>query len=234
MKGKEAARAATRRANEADAKLAETKQRLADERAVHGLQIDALKKEITRLKEERTEEAALLAASEVVRLAVEIDELTRLLAEQETHTATVMAGKDYLIRNACKYVSMTMGIGPGEAFDMVATWITGENFEGTRDIDTYIEQLDVPADGWTAEQLRATRNIRAVQAKAGHVRAVSLEEAEAEGHAAIHPGYRPEWYADNPKPRYTMNRRTGGRGRNAGVIRLQQTKMTLRPRNPGN
>lgn len=222
-RGKQAAKSANRRAQAAQAKTGEVKERLTKEREEKDAHIKELREEINRLKNSHRTEAERLAAEEVARLREEMLELTRQRSAAAELVRQAAKSKEYLVFNACRYISMTQGIGPGEAFTLVATWITGENFNGVRDAESFLTENMLPSDGWLAQNMRRDAHWDHIISKSKMMAtpsAMSLDAAEEQGNESIHPDYRAIWYEKRP----TSTRVTARRSVNV----IPQARMVLR------
>lgn len=190
MRGKEAAKAANRRTIAAHDEIERLKAELKAERDCQA----KLKDEIQRLKADHFQEASRIAVAEVKRQLERVEKERRDRGLSDDIVNHLSFRKDMLIRNACKYVSMTKGLDPAAALMMVMTWATDKDFtegKGLSRTDFLIE-LGVPFDGWVARQCR--RISQFTMPKEWRHSAISLERAETEGHPDIHPKYNPKWY----------------------------------------
>lgn len=218
-RGKQAAAAANRRADAAEAENASLKERLADEKARAGAEEKRLKDEIGRLKNGLIEEAGRLAAEEVRRLNEEIIQLRAAVREGNELNRQEARARDYLMRTMSKYISMTEGEQPSVAVGRVITWLTSERFDHGTDVDKTIKQLSLPADGWVASELRRGHGYLSAEALQGHL-AVSLDEAEENpGSFNVHPAYLPAWYEKQKPPRLD--------GRGGSVFQAQRTTIRI-------
>jgi hypothetical protein len=197
-RGREAARAAGRRAVEAQGLAAAKDAELAALRSEHKKEATALRDEIKRLRCDHMAEASKLATEEVGRRLAEIEEKQRDLGFSVDMGHNLLYQKDKFVRNACRYISMTKGLDPSTALEMVVTWMTDEDCMGLTDSAAFIVKLGVPSDGWVAMELRRVqhwnRTIAKKSIRSGKPRAVSLDHAEQEGNPNIHPEYKPHWY----------------------------------------
>lgn len=209
-RGKQAAKAANRRAVKATEKAEEVKARLAKERQDSDQLIKELREENTRLRDGIRAEAERMAAEEVQRLNEEKALLAEQLNQAREAVREVMKTKEYLVFSACRYISMTKGFGPGRAFEMVYTWMTGEDYTGIYDVEKSLTKLALPPDGWVAENLRRNTFHERMVAQSQLFKtegAVSLDRAEEEEYPDIHPQYQPHWYKEQPPVRI-VNRRS--------------------------
>lgn len=195
-RGKQAAKAAKRREEAAQAKTGEVKERLAKERADADALIKALRAEIRQLKDGHRVEAERLAAEEIARLRQEKDEaLTQRAATLET--VEVMANNlDRMVFNGSRYCSMIHGIPPGAAIVSALTWLTGEDARAIRDVTQFLDEVGLPQDGWAARQLRQFSHHHQASSlliEDGRL-APSLDTSEEEEDDRIHSAYRPAWY----------------------------------------
>jgi len=220
MRGKQAAKAANRRAQVAQAKTDEVKGRLSKEREDSDARIKELEAEVRRLKDNHRAEAERLAAEEIARIREEMKGVADQRAQLAEGLLDVMKSKEYLVFNACRFLSMVEGIPPFHAMARVATWVTEEDFGGVTDIEEYLTKLALPADGWVAALLRRNRNIsrtlKRQTANGGTPFAISIDEAQKQNHDLIHEKYQPSWYEERP---------VGGvfrhRGATDGVVPVQ-------------
>lgn len=190
MRGKEAAKAANRRHLAA---VEETEQLKADLKAERDRQ-SQLKDEIQRLKTEHFQEATRIASGEVKRQLARIEKERRDRGLSDDIVNHMTFRKDMLIRNACKYISMTTAALPIDALMMVMTWATEKDFKEGKGLSRadFLIELGVPFDGWVARTCK--RRAHANMPDAWRASAISLERAEVEGHSDIHPKYKKEWY----------------------------------------
>jgi hypothetical protein len=221
VKGKQAARAANRRADTAEAKAEELKGRLASERSDWDIREKSLKEEIGRLKNGLIEEAGRLAAEEISRLNEELIQARRQLSEAEARVEAEAEARDYLMRNMCKYISMTEGVQPSLALGRVITWLTNKPYTQNADVNATLRDLQLPSDGWVAKLLR--RGATYLKDRGGET-SVPLDYAE-EHHEEfpVHPGYQSIWYAKEAAPRLDG-------GRRGAVTLVPKTQVILRPR----
>lgn len=190
MRGKEAAKAANQRHLAA---LEEIEQLKADLKAERDRQ-SQLKDEIQRRKTEHFQEAARIAGEEVKRQLARVEKERRDRGLSDDIVNHMTFRKDMLIRNACRYVSMTKGVDPTEALMMVMTWAYEKDFtegKGLGRMDFLIE-LGVPFDGWVARTCKRIAKFK--MPNIWRASAISLDKAQAEGHPDIHPKYKKEWY----------------------------------------
>lgn len=201
MRGKQAAAAANRRADAAEQKARDLAARLKTEREARDEETKALKKEIGDLKSGLIEEAARLASAEILRLKEEIIVLTGQLSEANEHRREASKARDYLMRNMCKYISMTKGLPPTEAVTMAATWLTNEQFSEKTDTATIAMRLDLPPDGWVMTELRRAQTYMVAESLGGH-QAVPLDEVDTKlDQFTVHKRYQPDWYEKMRAPR---------------------------------
>lgn len=154
-RGKDAASAARRRQLASQEATAALRVQLADERAAHHAETEALKAEIVKLKAD-----ARRKASEIAEASIEASR-AEVAKEQGDHRqlqdVTYILGKqrDVFIREACRYISMTTGVGPGRALEVVWTWLTSEEmpygFTSVPDLATW----GIIPDGWVGGVLRS-------------------------------------------------------------------------------
>lgn len=197
-RGKQAARAAKRREEAAQAKTGEIKERLAQERAAADEEIKSLRAEIRRLKDNHRVEAERLAAEEIARLRQEKDEALAGRATALEAVETMADTLDRMVFNGSRYCSMMNGVPPGTAMLAVITWLTGKDAQAIRDVNRFLEEAGLPKDGWAARQLRRRARVHQASSQVigDTVLATSLDTAEKEGDDRIHPKYRANWYKD--------------------------------------
>lgn len=219
MKGKQAARAANRRADTAETKIKEVTQRLRTERTERATETQALKDEIGRLKNSLIEEARRLAAEEIGRLNNDLITTRKQLSGAQGSLDEAATARDQLMRNMCKYISMTEGVHPSAAIGRVATWLTNEPFTQGADVDALAERLGLPRNGWVVREM--SRAVQWLRKGANGQRAVPLDYAEEHPQEFdVHPQYRPSWYEKE------ITARTDGRGRRLSTT--QKVEVTLR------
>lgn len=196
-RGREAARAATRRAQEAEADAQQARDELAAERAERKTEVGAFRDEIKQLKSDRLAEAASMAATEVTRQLAQAEAERRAKGMSDDIARNLLYLKDKFTYNACRYLSMTTGAKPQHALELVMTWMTDEDFYGFTGPDVLVK-LGLPNDGWVARFLRENRHglrrIRRLRLRNGDPAAVNLDRALADGNANIHPAFDPRWY----------------------------------------
>lgn len=227
-RGKQAAASARRKATRAQEKTDEVKSRLQAEREQSDQEIKNLKAEVHRLKTDHLLEAQRLAAEEISRVRAEHEETTAQLKAVVEGAQQIMYTKDYLVANACRYISMTIGDTPLEALDMVVTWMTGEDFhEEILNYEAFLERLALPPDGWVGTLWKRNKHLNPLRTGS----AISLENAEKVGHDRIHKDYNPAWYShagdfiDVNKIKRGDIRRT-----RSGVTNVAVTRFALSPR----
>lgn len=198
-RGREAARAANRRTEEARTEVQQLREELAAERRQRKVEADELRAEIKRLHADQVGAASRMAADEVARRMAQLEEERRQKGFSDEVVKTMLYLKDKFVLNACRYISMTTGERPLGALSMVMTWMTDEDFYGFENVEV-IAKLGLPTDGWVARYLRQNRHdlrrIARARARDGRPAAVTLDHAVAEGHSRIHPDYNPRWYPD--------------------------------------
>lgn len=206
-RGREAARAAARRAIEAQEQAAAKDQELAALRSEHKAEATALRDEIKRLRADHMAEASKLAAEEVKRRIDALQEEQRRRGFTEEMLGDLLFQKERLVWNACRYISMTTGLGPGNALEMVITWMADKDFNGAADVPRLIAKLGLPDDGWVATMLTAGRYFDRLRWRKEQRRGV----ASAEGLDTVletgkfrgqwfepHGNYRESWYPRSP------------------------------------
>lgn len=196
-RGREAARAAQRRAAEAAEKLG-TAQKQADETRERAQEENQkLREEIAALHREMEQRAGQLAGQELAaaRAATHTAGQQRAAAVEQLKEA--LDHRDHLVREACRYVSMTTGQPPMAALAVVSTWITGKRPQFKLPPAGILASLGLPAAGWAAHTL--THAGRAARIAATNV--ISLDEAEDSGGTHVHTAYRSDWYRDSRPPR---------------------------------
>lgn len=198
MRGREAARAANRRAAGLAAELEATRQELAQERSSRKQQELAHREEIRRLKVEQSAEAGRLAAKEVAKQVKAYKEKQQELGLSVEMSRHHLVQKDKLVRNACRYVSMTRGAHPLYALHQVITWMTDEDFAGVPNPAGMVIALGLPPDGWVAQLLKCNqhserRYARSIR-KVGSSPYVSLDRAIEQANEQIHPAFKKSWY----------------------------------------
>lgn len=202
-RGREAARAAKRREDEARAEVECLREQLASERSKRAEEGAGLRTEIRRLKADQMAEASRLAAEEVTRRLAQLEEERRARGLSDDIVKTSFYLKDKFVLNACKYISMTTGERPFAALSMVMTWMTDEDFYGFENVEI-IAKLGLPTDGWVARFLRHNKHdlkrVARARIKNGNPAAVSLDHALAEGNSRIDPNYDPLWYPQMQYP----------------------------------
>lgn len=211
-RGKEAAKAARRREAQAQARTGVVKERLQKEREQLGEEINELRAEILRLKNERQADAAKLAEEAILEVRQEVAQREADVELLKAALKEAMASKDYLVFNACRYMSMRDGKPPLAVLARVFTWMTEESFVGVDNTEEFLLRLALPPDGWVASHLRRSNNVLRVNkrtAREGDSLTISLDQAEEEGHKDIHEDYIPQWYAH--RPAVVMFRHRGGK-----------------------
>lgn len=223
MRGKQAAAAANRRADAAEAQVVDLKKRLRAHKVEHAAENQALKDEIGQLKTNLIEEAARLGAKEIARLKEKIISLTAELSEASEIRRQEAKARDYLMRNMCKYVSMTRGLLPSEAVSNVITWLTNEPFSQKSDTAVIADRLGLPMDGWVMTELRRSQTLMVNESALGH-EAVPLDQVDEDlERFAIHKDYRPVWYEKMRAPRL-------GRPNKSGVAASPKHTIIMKPR----
>lgn len=197
-RGKQAAKAAKRREEAAQAKTGEVKDRLAKERQEYDARIKELQAEVRRLKDGHRAEAERLAAEEIERLQGEKEAALARRGVALEAVETMANTLDRMMFNGSRYHSMIHGIPPGAAILPVLTWLTGEDARAIHDVTQFLEEVGLPQDGWAARQLRQfSRHHQASSLVLGNtVLAPSLDTAEEREVDGIHSAYRPAWYQD--------------------------------------
>lgn len=202
MKGKYAARSDNRRAAESASEANELRATLKREREENRAQVLALEAEVRRLRADHLAEASRIATEEVHRRIAEAEQERKSRGMSDDIAMDLMYQKDRFIMNACRYLSMTKGESPLVVLPTVLTWCTDDDVYGITGLD-FLVKLGVPKDGWVArmwQQVKTayTKGTRR-RMRAGTPLAITLDQAEQEGHSDIHPKYNPQWY---PKVRY--------------------------------
>jgi hypothetical protein len=198
-RGREAARAANRRTEQAKAESEALRAELKAKREEHKKAVDELMTEVRRLKINQMSEASRLAAEEVQRIVAEQEEEKKRLGLSTDVAMNSLYLKDKFVYNACRYLSMTRGEPPLQALSKVMTWMTDEDFYGFEKPEL-IAKLGLPADGWVARYLRHYKHdlkrINRLRRRDGAPAAVSLDHAIAEGNEGIHRNFNPRWYPE--------------------------------------
>lgn len=202
MKGKYAARSENRRVTEATSEIAELRAVIKREREESRTQILALEAEVRRLRADHLAEASRIAADEVRRRISQAEEERKSRGMSDDIALDLMYQKDRFIFNACRYLSMTKGESPLVVLPTVLSWCTDDDVYGITGLG-FLVKLGVPKDGWVARMWQqvstAYKNGTRRRMRAGTPLAISLDQAEQEGHSDIHPKYNPQWY---PRVRY--------------------------------
>jgi len=129
MKGKYAARAARREESALSDEVTALRAQVAEAREHHHAEVQALKAEIARLKVEAARAPSAVAEAEAERArtnAVKAEKTSGIVLD---NAAAWLEQKDDLVRDACRYISMTTGSPPELALEVVWTWITGSPLE---------------------------------------------------------------------------------------------------------
>ena len=204
-RGKEAVQAANRRAADAETTLAVAKERLAAERVEIHAENERLKLEVQRLNREADSIAAERADAQVRQRLEELENERHRRGLTEEVVVYLARAKDFLIRNACKYVSMTTGEPPDIALPMVLAWMTERTIHEVSENEDFLLSLGLPLDGWVASESKQIKR-RQDYGRRGPkgVAAISLTDAEQELDPRIHPDYQTRWYVhvDPPTPPY--------------------------------
>lgn len=204
MKGREAVRAANRRTEEAKAEAEALRAELAKERADRKAEAAELRSECKRLKADHMAEASRLAVEEVSRRLAQVEAERRARGLSDDMVKQSMHTLDRLVKNACRFVSMTHGLDPIDALCSVVTWMTGEDFIGVFDADKFIVEFGFPQDGWVADLARYQRYFMRNDAKrvarGDEDKALNLDRVEREAKIKIHPDYVSEWYSPSELP----------------------------------
>jgi hypothetical protein len=199
MKGREAARAAKRRERQAGEESDRLREQLKQLQYEHDRTVQELEAQIGRLKKSLTDRAADLAGEVVRQLQEELTHTRSAARQAEERLRETRQRKDELVRNACRYISMTTGTPPELASEAVITWMTGEDFTYPADIEAALDRLDLPRDGWLARLWKARLHARRLIGRKGVPgNGVSLDTAEQSMPERVHPCYRPQWYRDQP------------------------------------
>lgn len=198
MKGKEAIGAARRREAEAEERASGAAQQLKDERDEHKTEVAALRTEIRRLQADHLAEAGRIASEEVRRRQAEVEDARNRSGMSDDIAIALMWQKDRLIRNACKYLSMTQGVYPTEAICLVLTWATDKGLDRNLSPTALAAALGVPVKGWTVKVWRGeyewSRRVGGGTGGTPSLKTVSLDEAIESGREDIHPNYQRKWY----------------------------------------
>lgn len=202
-RGRDAARAARRREEEANETAHALRLELKQLKETHHAEVEGLKEEIRRLRAEHLAEANRIAEEEITRKASEVEQERRNRKLQDDLIRTMTYNKDKFVRNACRYISMTKGMPPGGALPMVITWMTDADFYGLLEPAKFMAKLGLPTDGWVRRTFVGHKNHRRMQhnkardqMSAEDPLAISLDHAEEKGVSEIHPDYNPKWYPD--------------------------------------
>lgn len=202
MKGREAARAAERRQYELTEQLNKLKEEHATLKKLHADEVAALRAEKRTLRDSMREEATQLAAKEIARLTNEREEEYERRALCEDRLDDLAWRKDVLLYNACRYLSMSLGLDVVNALGMISTWMLDKNYD---EVVTEAMMIDegVPADGWICTNLRANQT----RVKPFHnllLRSdensmfIALGKVEELRPSTVHPLYRAEAFAAHP------------------------------------
>jgi hypothetical protein len=202
VKGKQGVASARRREHEAKSKAELLTQQAKNEREGFIAQINELRAEVRRLHAEHTREAGQIAAAEVERIlaAKEKERADRGLSD--SIAIGMMYEKDKLIRNACRYLSMTKGLDPLDALPVVLAWQTDKQVWRVPSATTLAGRLGVAKDGWVVAQSKRLsqyweRAIKRGFKDKGRPEAYSLDYVDAhldEFKDRIHERYNPAWY----------------------------------------
>lgn len=197
MKGKEAARAAARRAADLGTTVGQLNERLRLQASRSHARIADLEAEVIRLRSEMRAEAARLAAEEVERRSEEARKARNAQGMSDDMAVMMLLQKDKFVMNACRYLSMTLGQSPRNVLPLVMTWMTDKEWYGFGSVDLLVE-LGLPADGWVARTIKINKfdekGIYRANRRAGTPLAVPLDHAEENGFEQIHSNYRASWY----------------------------------------
>lgn len=197
-RGKQAAAAANRRADAAEEKVTELKERLAAERAEWDAREKQYKADIGQLRESLSDRAASLAADEITRLSERVSGLLAEKSAVEEQLQESAKARDYLIRNMARYLSMRDGVPPARAVAIVVTWLTNETYGESMNADQVREKLDLPHDSWCVTELRMSESVQPTHGVVAH----SLNEVDAHPEQFdVHPSYNAFWYEMPPAPR---------------------------------
>jgi hypothetical protein len=195
-KGREAVRAARRRQAEAGSEAARLKAEMAGEREAHRIEVADLRAQITELRADVWHKASEMSVELTRDRLEEIEKARRAQGLSDDITVWLCWQKDRLIRNACKYISMTSGTDPYTAIAMVLTWCTDKDIRSLlRDDMEWFIELGVPPDGWVAGRIK--RDKRWQKTEQTRSSAVSLDHAIEQDHPKIHPDYKKygaKWY----------------------------------------
>jgi len=217
-RGKDAARAAHRRELASQGEVAKLRTQLAEERTAHHVEVEAMKAEIVKLRADARRKAAGLAESAIDASRAEARRAREdTLFLVDTNKSVLWKQKDVLIREACRYISMTTGTDPINAFCVVWTWVTNEDLpDGITSLPMDLAMnWGISDDGWVALMLRRNlsairmaRNSARTRRRHGHSRepvAITLDHAEELGGDPgamddygqrvrdgyqVHPGYK--------------------------------------------
>jgi hypothetical protein len=202
-RGKAASQNANRRAAEVQERVEQLEKELRQVKEAWRLEVNDLRSQLLRERNERLAVAGDIAAEDVARLQGRINELQRSLRVADDLVLGLMSGKDRLMMNACRYISMTTGKHPGLALPMVITWATDEDFYGFAQASAakLMADLGVPAHGWVAHTIgdRAHRILYRESTRRRVEGGIPLtrnldDVAEEADRYALHPQYRQHWY----------------------------------------
>ena len=230
MKGREAVRAAQRRETQTRDELAQVKAQLRDERDRHHRREVELESEASRLRNDIRIEAGAIAAEQVKKKLAEADEERRQRGLSDDIVIYFTYQKDWLIRNACRYLSMTKNMHPRHALALVLTWATDHDIDYLlNDRESFFLDLGLPMDGFVATEIRIGKK----QEKRFPSAAMTLSRALAEGHEDIHPDYTvkqdAEWYPPaewTPDPPPGIHRQFQHHGKNRDNTRIRKGGVT--------
>lgn len=198
MRGKQAARAANQRAEVAQEKITELRERLHEERGSRAIEVQGLKDQIGELKNSLVKTAGQLAADEIARLTEELAQAQAQISESQRVISQEGHARDYLMRSMAHFVSLTEGIEPSFALARVIVWLTDERVYYSDSADALIERVRVPHDGWVAKTLRQSRRAGGADQVQSHPLSDVVENLSD---FPVHPKYVGTWYAAQPVPR---------------------------------
>ncbi|WP_282795767.1 hypothetical protein [Streptomyces sp. CC224B] len=204
MRGREAARAAGHKLAQAQEELADLRRQLAEEKQRHAEEVAALRGEIRGLKQDATSQAEQIAARALEEARAEAARASSARSAAEEALRAHQRGKDDLVYNTCRYLSMTRGVPPIKSLEIVIPWMTGRDYAGIENLKQMLADCGLPADGWTARLARPHERALRKVAKAGDHKTntvVSLDHGlDQPDEITVHPRYNKSWYkpADAP------------------------------------
>jgi hypothetical protein len=149
-RGRDAARAAHRREVAVQGEVAKLRAQLAEERASHRGEVETLKAEVVKLRADARRKAGEIAEGVISSSLAVVAEAQEDVGALEDITKTFAKQRDVMIREACRYISMTTGASPEHALEVVWTWLTGRDLpDGFKSVPDLVE-FGISPHGWVA------------------------------------------------------------------------------------